>query len=59
MGWTNEGLVEMRDGGDVPRVAGQGTRAETVGVIGKMGNDHFDELQGKLGDRGRVCWRGP
>lgn len=44
---NDEGAVEMRSGGDVPGVAGQGTHAETAHVMYEVGNDAFDNFQGK------------
>ena len=40
--------MEVRDRGDVPGVAGQGTCQKTGCVEDEMGNDHFDNLQGSL-----------
>jgi hypothetical protein len=54
--------MKMRDRGDVPGVTGEGTCQKTAHVIGKVGDDHFDNLLGKLGGDGWVCaanlWRG-
>ena len=54
-------MVEMRYGGDVPRVTGQGARDETWCVVDEMSDDHFDDFHGKLGERRRACrwnlWR--
>ena len=47
-----EGVVEMRDGGDIPRVTGQGTCKEGVGVTNQVGDDQFHELLRKTGDWG-------
>jgi len=57
VGWTDKGMVEKRDSGDAPGVAGQGTRAEAADVVGKIGDDDFDKLEGKPGSGGRVCRR--
>jgi len=45
--------MEIRDGGNVPGVTGQGTRQKAAGVVDEMGDNHFDELQWKLGGRGQ------
>ena len=55
---SDEGVVKMRNGGDVPGVTGQGACAETGYVIGKASDDDFDHLQGKSGGRERACRRG-
>ena len=43
-------VMETRDGGDVPGVAGQGARTETALVIHKISDDPFDDLEGEPGD---------
>ena len=50
-------MVDMRNGGDVPGITGQGTRKEAVRVIEEMGDDHFDDLLGQPDDGGRLCHR--
>jgi len=45
-------VVKMRDRGDVPGVTRQGACEETARVIDEMGNDHFDDLERKLGGGG-------
>ena len=47
--------MEMRKGGDVPRVTGQGAYAETAFVVDKIGDNHFDDLLWKPSDRGPGC----
>ena len=56
---SEKGLVEMRHGGDIPGVTSQGACAETAYVIGKIDDDHFDDLLGKPGSGGRVRRQGP
>ena len=46
------GVMEVKNSGDVPGVTSHGARAETVNVIDKVGDDHFGDLQGKPGGRG-------
>jgi hypothetical protein len=50
-------VVEMRNGGDVPGVTGQGACAEAAYVADEMGNDHFDDIEGKLSGGGPACGR--
>ena len=53
----------MGDSGDVPGVADQGACAKTARVVGKIGDDDFDDFQGKSSGRGWVfhgyLWGGP
>ena len=56
-GLNNEGMMKMRDGGDVPGVAGQGAREETLCVVDKMDDDHLDDLLGKLCECRWPCGR--
>jgi len=51
---NNESAMEIRGGGDVPGVTGQGTRQKAAGVVDEKGDNHFDELQWKLGDCGQL-----
>ena len=51
--WANKRVVEMRNSGDVPGVAGLGARAEAAGIVDKIGDDNLDELEGEPGNRGR------
>ena len=44
VGVSDKGVMEMRNGGDVPGVTGQGARAEVVLVVDEMGDDDFDYL---------------
>ena len=55
---NGKGVVEMRNSGDIPRVTGLGACAETASVISKIGDDDFDDLQGKPGGRRTVRCRG-
>jgi len=54
---NNESAMEIRGGGDVPGVTGQGTRQKAAGVVDEMGDNHFDDLQWKLGGCGQLCGR--
>ena len=58
VGRNGEGVVEMRNNDDVPGVASQGTRNEAGCVMGEIGDDHFDNLEGEPGGRGRARCRG-
>jgi hypothetical protein len=49
-GSSDEGVMEMGNGGNVPGVTGQGAREETARIVDEMGDDHFDDLLGKPGD---------
>ena len=51
-----EGVIEMGNSGDVPGAIDPGARAEAACVVSKIGNDHFDDLQGKPGGRRTVCY---
>ena len=51
--------MKMRNGGDVPGVTGQRARTEIVLVIGKTGDDDFNDLHGKPGGRRRGCCESP
>ena len=61
IGRNSEGVVEVRNGDDVPGVTGQGAREETVSVVYEMDDDHLNNLVGEPGGRGRACrgnlWR--
>jgi len=46
MYWSDEGVVEVRNGGEIPAVTGQGGREETGLVVDKVGDDNIDDLQG-------------
>lgn len=50
--YTDKCVVEMGDGGDVPRVAGQGASEESFRLVDEMGHDHFNYLQGESGGGG-------
>ena len=41
-----EGVVEIGNNGGVPGVAGQGACVETLHVVGKSSNNHFEYLRG-------------
>ena len=55
--FNGKGVMEVGNSGNVPRITGQGARAETGCVVDKIGNDHFDDLQGKQTNRVRVVER--
>ena len=44
VGSNGKSLVETRNGGNVPRVTGQGACTEAVCVISEIGDDCFDDL---------------
>ena len=54
---NNESAMEMRDGGDVPGVTGQGTGQKAAGVVDEMGGNDLDDLQWKPGGCGQRCGR--
>jgi len=54
---NNESAMEMRDGGDVPGVTGQGAGQKAAGVVDEMGDNDLDDLQWKLGGCGQRCGR--
>jgi len=56
-GWSDEGVMEMGDGGDVPGVIGQGACKETAYVTYETDNRVYD-LLGEPGDRRRAGRRG-
>jgi len=49
---SGKSVMEMRDRGDVPGVTGEGACKKAGSVIDKMGDDHFNDLQGKVGGGG-------
>ena len=55
VGANDEGMMEMRDGGDVPRIAGQGACAETELVVDEISDDDFNDVLRKSGDRRQAC----
>ena len=40
----HESAVDMRDGSDVPGIAGERARFESWGVVNEMGDDNFHEF---------------
>ena len=54
VGVDDEGMMEMRYGGDVPRIAGQGACAKTELVVDEMSDDNFNDVLRNPGDRGRA-----
>jgi len=52
------GVMEMGNSGDVPGTTGHGTCAESACVVYNIGNDRFEEIQGKADGRETVCCRG-
>ena len=51
--------MEVRDRGNVPGVAGQVTCQKTGCVKDEIGNDDFDNFQGKLSGCGGLCSESP
>ena len=51
--------MEVRNSGDVPVVTGEGTCEKAGHVIGEIGDDSFNNLQGEPGGRGWACHRSP
>jgi len=49
IGTGDEGVMEMRNGDNVPGVTGQGARKEAALVVDEMGDDHFEDLYGESG----------
>ena len=49
---SGKSVVKTRDRGDVPGVTRQGACQETARVIDEVGDDHFDDLERKLGGGG-------
>ena len=47
--------MKMRDGSNIPGVTGQGAGAQTSSIVNEMSDDRFNDFQGKLGDRRRLC----
>jgi len=52
-----DGVVEMGDCSDIPRVACHGACEEGGGVVNEVGNDHFDEVLREFCDWGRAIRR--
>lgn len=52
-----EGVMEMGDSSDVPRVTCHGARQEAVRVVNEVGDDNFDDILWELGDWRRRCGR--
>ena len=52
-----EGVMEMGDSSNVPRVACQGTRQEGGGIVDEVGNDDLYKFLRKLGDWRPACGR--
>lgn len=48
-------MVDMRNGGHVPREARQGACEETAPVIDEMGDDHFNDVLRKPVENGWGC----
>ena len=53
----DEGVMEMRDSGDVLGVTGQRACEEAALVVDEMDNDHFEDLPRKPGSMGWGCRR--
>ena len=52
---SDKSMMEMRDRGDVPGITGEGACKEAACIIDKMGDDHFNDLQGKFCGGRRAC----
>ena len=52
------GVIEMRNSGDVPSVTGRGACLKAVCVISKIEDDEPDELHRESVDRGRAYCKG-
>jgi len=55
MGLGGKGVVEVRNSGHVPGAGDHGTYEKTARVVDKVGDNHFDDIQGKPdgGSQGR------
>ena len=51
-GWSDEGVMEMGNGDNVPGVTGHSACVKTVHIVGEVGDDHFNDLLGKPVGRG-------
>ena len=49
IGTGDEGVMEMRNGDDVPGVTGQGACKEAALVVDEMRDDHFEDLHREPG----------
>lgn len=49
--------MEVRNGGDAPRLTGQGVCGEAAFIADEMDDDDFYDLQGELDGSGRVYSR--
>ena len=56
--WNDKSVVEVRDGGNVPGATDQRACEEIGFLVDKIGDDRFDDLQGKPGNRGPGCRMG-
>jgi hypothetical protein len=52
--YSSKGVMEVRNGGDVPGATGQGACEEATLVIDEMGDYHFNDFLGEPGRSGRV-----
>ena len=52
-----EGVMEMGNGSNIPRIACHGTRDKGLFVVNEAGDNHFYELLWKLGDWARTRGR--
>ena len=51
---SDEHVVKMTNGGDIPGVRGEGACQEAAGVTPEVGNNHINKLLGKPSGRGRT-----
>ena len=49
-----EGVMEIGDGGNVPRETCHGARQEGARIVNEVGDDRFHKLLRELGDWGRT-----
>ena len=57
IGQGDKGVMKMRNGYDVPGVAGQGACEEATLVVNEMDDDHFEDLGRNFGKIGWGCRR--
>ena len=53
VGSSDEDVMKVRDGGDVPGVTGQGVCEEGALVVDQTDDAHFDDFQGETDGGGR------
>ena len=50
--WSGKGIMEVRDGGDVPGIKNHGGCEESALVVDKICDNRFNDLLGMLDGRG-------